>query len=81
MGPGCEETAVVGGWGEGGVVPREGLVDVFQGRGCGCWILDGEGEPVGLVVVVVGVLADDYGFYGVEGGVAGPVGGGVSLLH
>jgi hypothetical protein len=35
---------------------------------------DGEAEAVGLVVVVVGVLAEDYGFYCGEGGVAGPVG-------
>lgn len=30
-------------------------------------------------MVVVGVLADDDDFDGVEGGVAGPAGGGVSL--
>ena len=33
-----------------------------------------------LVVVVVGVLADDYGFDGVEGGVAGPGGGLLVIL-
>jgi len=30
---------------------------------------------VGLVVVVIGVLAEDYDFDGVEGGMAGPDGG------
>lgn len=35
---------------------------------------------MGLVVVVVGVLADDYGFDGVEGGVAGPGEGALVIL-
>ena len=34
---------------------------------------------MGLVVVVVGVLADDDGFDGMEGGVAGP-GGVLAML-
>jgi hypothetical protein len=73
LSPGREETAVVGGRCECRVVPREGFVDVLEGQGCDSWGLDGEGEAVGLVVVMVGVLAEDYGFDCIEGGVAGPV--------
>lgn len=74
LSPGGEETTVVGGRREGWVVAREGFVDVFEGGRGGRGRLDGEGEAVGLVVVVVGVLAEDYGFDCVEGGVTGPVG-------
>ena len=74
LSPGGEETTVVGGRREGWVVAREGFVDVFEGGRGGRGRLDGEGEAVGLVVVVVGVLAEDHGFDCVERGVAGPGG-------
>ena len=51
----------------------DGNVDVFEGGGSRDWRADGEAEAVGLVDVVVGILADDYGFNGVEGSVAGPL--------
>jgi len=66
VGPGSEEAAVLGGWDEGGVVFGKRFVDVFQGGRGGSWGLDGEREAVCLVVVMVGVLADDYGFHGVQ---------------
>lgn len=70
--PRCEKTAVVG-WGrECGVVFLQGGVDVFERRRGGRRRADGEAEPVGLVEVVVGVLAEDDGFDGVEGRVARP---------
>lgn len=56
FGPGGEEAAAVRGRSEGGVVVLEGFVHVFEGgRGWGRGA-HGEGEAVGLVVVVVGVL-------------------------
>ena len=50
----------------------EQFVDV-EGAG-GSWgrRTDAEAETVGLVDVVVGVLAEDYDFHGVERSVAGP---------
>lgn len=55
------------------VVDLQRFVDVCEGRGSGCGRADGEGEAVGLVGAVVGVLAGDDDFDGVEGGEAGPV--------
>lgn len=72
--PGNEETPVIRGWHKVWVVLFDALVDVDEGRGCAGGWADGEAEAVGLVFVVVGVLADDDGFDGVEGGVAGPGG-------
>ena len=40
---------------------------------------DGEAETVGLVDVVVGILADDYGFHFVKRSVARPGVDGVSI--
>lgn len=72
IGPGGEEAAIFGWRGEVGVVFFEGDVHVFErGRGRGRWS-DGEAEAVGLIDVVVGVLAEDDGFDGGEGRVAGP---------
>lgn len=57
-GPGSE--VAVGGRHEVRVVVAESLEDVDEGgRDAGVGVADGEGEAVGLVVVVVGVLADD----------------------
>lgn len=70
--PGDEKAAVVGGCDKVGVALFDALVDVDEGGGCACGWSDGEAEAVGLVVVVVGVLADYYCFDGVEGGVSGP---------
>ena len=53
----------------------EQFVDVGETGGGGGGGADAEAEAVGLVDVVVGVLAQDYDFHGVEGGVAGPGGG------
>lgn len=50
----------------------EGFVDVFEGRGSRSRRSNGEAEAMGLVDVVVGVLAEDNDFDGVERGVAGP---------
>ncbi len=72
VGPGGQETAVVG-WGfERGVVLLEGLVHVLEGRRRAGGRADGEAEAVGLVDVVVGVLAEDDGFDCIEGGMARP---------
>jgi len=75
VGPGGEEAGVFGGRRKGGVVLLEAGVHVLEGGRGGGWCPDGEGEAVGLVVVVVGVLADDDDLDGVEGGMSGPVGG------
>lgn len=80
IGPGCEQTAFVGRWSEGRIVIFEAGVDVFQGRGSRGRGPHGEGEAVGLVVVVVGVLAEDDGFHCVEGGVTGPESQAISIL-
>ena len=70
-GPGRE--VAVGRREESWVVVLEGLEDVHQGgRDAGAGVLDGEGEAVGLVVVVVGVLADDEDADGAERGETGP---------
>lgn len=72
VGPGCQKAAFVGWRIEVRVVDFEALVDVLEGwwgrRG---WA-DRETEAVGLVKVVVGILADDDGFDGLEGRVTGP---------
>lgn len=70
--PGGEQAAVVRGRDEVGIALFDALVDVDEGGRCACGWADGEAEAVGLVVVVVGVLADYYRFDGVEGGVSGP---------
>jgi hypothetical protein len=72
IGPRCEETTFVWWCGEGGVVVLEGNVDVFETWGSGSWGPDGEGEAMGLIYVVIGILAEDYSFDCVEGCVAGP---------
>jgi hypothetical protein len=74
LSPGSEETPVIRGCHEVRVVLFDALVDVDQRGGCAGGWADGEAEAVGLVVVVVGVLADDDGFDSVEGGVSGPGG-------
>jgi hypothetical protein len=45
----------------------EGFVDVLEGRRSGVRWTDGEAEAVGLVGAVVGILACDDNFDGVEG--------------
>lgn len=70
--PRCEKPAVVG-WGrECGVVFLQRNIDVLERRRCGRRRADGEAETVGLVEIVIGVLAEDDGFDGVEGRVARP---------
>ncbi len=72
VGPGGQETAIVG-WGfERGVVLREGLVHVLEGRRRADGRADGEAEAVGLVDVVVRVLTKDDGFDCVKGSMARP---------
>lgn len=79
--PGSQQPAVPGRRGKGvRVLLFEELVDVAEGGGSGCGGPDGEAEAVGLVGAVVGVLAEDYAFDGVEGRVAGPFFCCVSLL-
>lgn len=73
VGPGRQQAAPVRRRREGRVVDLQGLVDVDQGRRRGRRRAHGEREAVGLVQVVVGVLAEDDDFDGVEGGVPGPV--------
>lgn len=72
VGPGCQETAFVGRRLEAWVVDFEAFVDVLQGWRSGCGWADGKAEAVGLIHIVVGVLAEDDGFDGREGGVTGP---------
>lgn len=69
VGPWREKPTVFGRRSEGRVVPFEALVDVLQGGRSGCRRADGEAETVCLVVVVIGILADDDGFNGLEGSV------------
>jgi len=73
VGPGGQQTTLIWGWGEGGIVILEAGVDVFQGRGSRGGRANREGEAMGLVEVVVRVLAKDNGLDRVEGGVAGPI--------
>lgn len=73
VGPRCQVAVFVGRGREGRVVARERYVDVFQTCGRGRGGAHGEGEAVGLERVVVGVLAEDYGFDGVEGCMTGPI--------
>ncbi len=70
--PGGEETAILWGCGEAWIVTLEGNIDVFEGRRCGCRWADREGETMGLVEAVIGVLTNDDGFDGVEWGMARP---------
>jgi hypothetical protein len=72
VGPGRQQAAVVRGRLEIWVVLFQTDVDVAQRGGQFGARPDGEAEPVGLVVVVVGVLAQDDDFDGVERCVAGP---------
>jgi len=69
VGPWREKPTVLRRRSEGWIVPFEALVDVLQGWRSGCGRADGEAEAVCLVVVVVGILADDDGFDGLEGSV------------
>jgi len=75
--PGGQKTTVTGGLDEGRVVVFKGDVHIPKGRRGSGGRPDGEGEAVGLVYVMVGVLTEDDDFDGVERGVAGPVGLGV----
>lgn len=65
--PWREEAAVLGRFFEGGIISFESDVHVLEGWGSGRWWPDGETESMGLVVVVVGVLTEDYGFDCIEG--------------
>ena len=67
--PWCEQSASLGRRSEGRVVSLEAFIDVLKGRRSRCWWADREAEAVCLVVVVVGILADDHGFDGLEGSV------------
>ena len=67
IGPRCQETAILGWRREGRVILLQGNVDVLERRGRGGRRADGEAETMRLVQVVIGVLADDDGFDGVEG--------------
>lgn len=71
--PGRQEAALVGRRSEAWVVACETYVHVFERRRSWCGRADGECESMGLVVVVVGILADDDGFHARERGVPGPV--------
>lgn len=71
--PRRQQTAVLRGRAELGIVFLEGFVDVLEGWWSGRGRSDGEAETVGLVYVVVGVLAEDYGFDSGEGCMAGPM--------
>lgn len=62
------------------IVFLQRFVDVGQRGGRGGGRAHGEGEPVGLVGAVVGVLPSYDYFDGIERRVAGPFGGGVSRL-
>ena len=73
VGPGGQQTTLIWGWGEGGIVVLEAGIDIFQGRGSRGGRANREGEAMGLVEVVVRVLAKDNGLDRVEGGVAGPM--------
>ena len=73
--PRSQQPAVLGRRREGRVVLLDGRIDVLQGRRRGRRRADGEAQPVGLVDVVVGVLAENDGFDGGEGRVAGPSAG------
>lgn len=70
--PGRQEAAVVWWRLEIWVVVYKGLVDILEGWGCDCRWADGEGEAVGLVYVVVGILSDHDCFDCIEGCVARP---------
>jgi hypothetical protein len=70
--PGRQQTAVLGRRLEIRIVLFQGDVDVFEGWWRRCRRAHGETEAVGLVVVVVGILAKDDDFDGVEGSVSGP---------
>jgi hypothetical protein len=73
IGPRCKQTALLRRGLVVWVVDLQRFVDVCEGGGSGCGWADGEGEAVGLVGAVVGVLAGYDDFDGVEGGEAGPV--------
>lgn len=70
--PGCKESSLVGRWLERRIVLLESNVHVLERGGCGSGRSHGEGQSMGLVVVVIGVLADDNNLDVVELGVAGP---------
>lgn len=73
FGPGSQQPGLVGGRVERGVVFPEAGIYVFQRRGRRSRGEDTERQTVGLVVVVVGVLTENYNPCGREGGVSGPV--------
>lgn len=70
--PRGEKAASVGRGVEGRVVFLQGGVDVLQRWWSGGRRADGETEPVRLVEVVVGILADDDSFDGRKRSMAGP---------
>lgn len=55
-----------------GVFFLEKFVDVCEGWGGRGGRADGEAETVGLVWPMVGILAEDHAFHGIERCVAGP---------
>lgn len=70
--PGCEEASLVGWRDEVGIIIFEAHVHVSERRRGDRGRPDGEGEPVGLVDVVVGILAENHHANRAEGGEAGP---------
>jgi hypothetical protein len=70
--PGSEETSAVRWWLECGIVLLEGDVHVLEGGWRRSWGTNGEGQSVSLVIIVIGILANDDDFDIAEGSMARP---------
>lgn len=71
--PRREQTRVLGWRIEAGVVLFNGCVDVLERRRGGCRWSNGEAQTVGLIVVEIRVLTEDYSLDVVQWAVSGPV--------